>query len=350
MSIVIDVRNQHADNTYRGVGVYTRLLFKALEKQQQNITIIEKGVLPDFVELIHYPYFDLFFRTLKPLDDIPFIVTVHDVIPLVYANHYWPGFKGSITQIFQTQTLKKAKAILTDSLTSKEDIHTLLQIPKEKIEVVYLAADPELRRPTDDGIAKVKKEYGIDKPYLLYVGDINYNKNIPALLRSFAKMRNDNYDLVLVSRALQYKDIPEAKEILEILKHNKLSARVKILTNVPVEPKNVLASLYAGATWYVQPSLYEGFGLPVLEAMQCGVPVISSTGGSLKEIVDERCAVIFQPESEEQIVLALKKALNLNQNEREALVLEGLKRAAAFSWEKVARHTAKVYHRVLNGV
>ena len=349
MNVVIDVSLQHRDNAYRGVGTYTRLLFDSLKshKSVNTVELIENGQVPPNTSLIHYPYFDLFFRTLKPHENIPFVVTVHDLIPLVYANHYWPGIKGSIRQFFQIHSLKKAGAIITDSETSRQDIHNLLQMPLEKISVVYLAADPELQRPSDDIIAKTKQDFSLNKPYLLYVGDINYNKNLPALIRSFAHLKEETFDLVLVSRALGSKIIPEAREVHLAIADSGLEERVRVLTNVPLSPKQALAGLYAGAEWYVQPSLYEGFGLPVLEAMQCGTPVVASLGGSLKELVNETNAVVFKPESEEQILKALRFALDLTANEKEALTRKGIQRATDFSWQKVAQQTQDIYEKVL---
>src|SRR5690606_12186116 len=141
---------------------------------------------------------------------------------------------------------------------------------------------------------------------------------------SFAKLKQEDIDLVLVSRALHANSTPEAQEILGTIDKWNVHNRVKVLSNVPLKPKSVLASLYAGAYWYVQPSLYEGFGLPVLEAMQCGTPVISSLGGSLKELVDESNAIVFQPESEEQMVKALDVAIGLTDKQRDKLKVTGV--------------------------
>jgi glycosyltransferase involved in cell wall biosynthesis len=344
MKIAIDVSPLTSHHAYRGIGVYTDELTKALQKLNTNHEIVLKSNTSTKVyDLIHYPYFDFFFLTLPNNKSTPVVVTVHDAIPLRYPLHYPRGLRGSIKFLIQKKRLSKADAIITDSEASKQDIGRWLYPDTSKIERIYLAAPGGMIRQPESGVRKVKKKYGITEQYLLYVGDINYNKNLPALIEAYAQAHLPA-QLVLVSKAFAH-DIPEADGLRNQIKRLSLEKEVVLLSEVA--SKEELAGLYSGAYWYIQPSLYEGFGLPVLEAWSCNVPVISSNGGSLREVVQD-AALLFDPNNILSMVSTIQKGSLFNKTEREVWIRKGTNRLKAFSWEKTATQTLAVYEKVLS--
>ena len=175
---------------------------------------------------------------------------------------------------------------------------------------------------------EIKTKYDLNQSYFLYVGDINYNKNLPGLLEIFAKMPADCL-LVLVSRTLR-RDNPVAAFLWQQIDKLGIEKQLRVLNNVG---NNEMCSLYSGALWYVQPSLYEGFGLPILEAQACECPVISTTGGSLKEICADSC-------------LNYDLLLKSTDIDRDPFIEKGRHNQRRFSWEKTVNNMKEVYETV----
>lgn len=295
------------------------------------------------IDVVHYPYFDLFFHTLPLHKEAKTVVTIHDVIPLIFPQRYKPGVKGMIRFFLQLMSLRTVSAIITDSECSKKDIMKYLGMPKEKIHVVYLAGNPGMRRQASEVVRRVALQYKLPQKYVLYVGDINYNKNLPRCIEAFSKLP-DEYSLVMVGRSLKNIDIPEGAALQEAIQKNKVDSRVLLLTEVPKDPIADLAAIFTQASLYIQPSLYEGFGLSVLDALQCGVPVVSSNTSSLPEIggtIVEYC----NPYDSEDMARAMINVLSRKQSMIGRKVLE--KHADHFRWEKTAEKTAKIYEKVV---
>ena len=145
MKILINVTPLSSGHAIRGIGMYTRFLSEALERQK-GIEVYRSGLesQPDKVDVMHYPFFDLFFSTLPLLKTAKTVVTIHDVIPLLFPEQYPVGKRGALALAHQKLALRNVSAIITDSETSKRDITTHLSVPEEKIHVVYLAANPFL--------------------------------------------------------------------------------------------------------------------------------------------------------------------------------------------------------------
>lgn len=337
---ITPLANGHAR---RGVGGYTRMLQTAL----QTFTDLELHTLPvkEKVDLIHRPYFDLFAPTLPIVKSAPTVVTIHDVIPLLFPRQYPVGIKGRLAFYRQLLSLKTVKAVITDSLASQQDIARYLHVPLKKIYVTYLAANPGLEAQSDEEINRVLQRYDIRQPYVLYVGDINYNKNLPQLIKAL-KFLPDEIRLVCVGANFKPQDIPEWKAIETQAALSNVSERIVYLTEIASDSLTDLSALYSGAVAYIQPSLAEGFGLPVLEAMQCRTPVICAHNSSLIEVAGSH-ALMVSPEAE-NLAEAIKTVMSWSKTHRQEVVREAYKWSQTFSWEKTAQATKAVYEQVLS--
>jgi glycosyltransferase involved in cell wall biosynthesis len=335
-------------NSSRGIGSYTRLLIDELEKNE-DLKIYKTSTLSKEEKMkpaiVHYPFFDFFFDTLPVTSFENTIVTIHDVIPLVFPEYYKPGVKGKLRFEKQKLALRRVKAIITDSESSKEDIIKYLGLPAEKIHVVYLAANPELKAQNKKLIKKVSTKNELPKKYLLYVGDINYNKNIPQLIKMMKFIEDKDVKLVCLGRNFTPQEIPEWKWIETQLALSDVQDRVIFLNNVLTESVDELAAIYSGALMYIQPSLYEGFGLTILEAMQCKTPVVCSENSSLIEVGGEN--VIFTKPNAEDMAKSVTEVLNWSKTKRKNQIKKAYLWAQSFSWKKTAKKTIEIYKEVL---
>ena len=183
MKVALEISPLTSPHNVRGIGSYTKTLFEALKKEK-NVEVIpfkHLGKIPE-ADLIHYPYFDLFFHTMPIFGKSRTVVTIHDVIPLVFPAFFPAGKRAYINLFLQKIALKKANAVIADSKTSKADIADKLTFPNDKIHVVYLAQS-SIFRPQNPKIA-IRKKYKLPDKFILYVGDVNWNKNILGLLQA----------------------------------------------------------------------------------------------------------------------------------------------------------------------
>lgn len=348
MKIAIDSSNLSSLNKTRGIGIYAKRLASTLSQIDKTNTYLlatHANQLKN-ADLIHYPNFDLFFHTLPLIKRTKIIVTVHDVIPLVFPNKFKPGLKGKVRFRLQLKALKQANAIITDSQNSKRDIIKYLDIPSSKIKVIYLGVSPEFRPiQSSKSLTTTQNKFNLHQPFILYVGDVNYNKNIPTLIRAFSKLKNSPLDLILVSQAWSNDHIIQVKAVNGLINKLDLQTRVKKISSLFSSSIKDLVNIYNLAQAYIQPSLYEGFGLPVLEAMACGTLVVSSSASSLPEVYG-KAAIKVEPTI---IGLAegITKSLNLELKRRKQLINLGKIQAAKFTWEKTASETIKIYKSVL---
>lgn len=344
--IAIDVSPLSDGNSVRGVGFYTKNLVDALQKEIKinpdyhdfNIQLVTlpagRRVVTNF-DLIHYPYFDPFYLTL-PITKTPFIITVHDLIPIELSSLFPVGIKGKIKWLIQKYKLQKAKYILTPSHTAKYSIKKILGYPKDKIFTTYEAANSNFKKITDAKILNnIKNKYNLPDKFVLFVGDLNRNKNIINLAKACEKI---NIPLI-VAGSSAIKDVPVHPWTTDIKwVQNKQS---KYLQSIGFVAQKDLPALYNLATVYCQPSFAEGFGLPLLEAMQCGTPTCFSQNTSLAEISDYS-GLMFNPFSIDD--MAQKISILLTDNKiRQEFITKGLKRAKTFSWQQCALNTLAVY-------
>lgn len=331
MRVAVDNGPTKSGHSVRGVGWYTKELIENLKSvntpqlETEDVDFREADLSK--YDLLHYPYFSLFQHTLPLFPKSKFVVTIHDLIPLIYPEHYPAGIRGSINFLLQRMAVKKASAIITDSETSKKDIVRFLGIDPNIIHVVYLAPRKIFKKVTDMKLLnEVGKKYDLPHKFVLYVGDINYNKNIVGLVKA-CKLA----EMPLVISGKQAAEVekldlahPELRHLKEVINDLK---DVKRLGFVPEED---LVCIYNLATVYCQPSFYEGFGLPPLEAYMSGTSVAASKTQALVEILGEG-ARYFDPKDYEDM------ARSLGENgKRGSLPRE-------YSWEKTAGETAEVY-------
>lgn len=332
----------------RGTGFYLRNLKESLlesEKSNEYIFFTRGEKLPKDVDLVHYPYFEPFFLTLPVFNKNPFVVTVHDLTPLVFPKYFPAGLKGSLKWKIQRASLKKAKKIITDSISSKNDIIKYTGISEGKIEMVYLAAgsDFKKRNLSQNEIEKLLNKYHLPKKFALYVGDVTWNKNLPRLIEACLET---DIPLVLTGKALLNSDFDRKNPWnQDLIKVQELCGDKKNIMRVGFINDEDLVGLYNIATVFVMPSLYEGFGLPILEAMSCGCPVITSKEGSLKEVAGDAAFYVDAYETE-SIGKGLKKVFE-DEKLRKELSDKGIKQAGKFSWKNTARETADAYGRAV---
>ena len=262
---------------------------------------------------------------------VPHVVTVHDLTPLAV-----PGDSPKSVQLNYRyrlgKILERSAAIIADSAWTRDDICRFYRIPQERIRVIPLGYDRELFRPRHDPDALAR--YGLrGKPYLLAVGSDMPRKNLLRLAHSFSVMRDRSHYLVLAG--LHGKDA--RKRILAEAAAAGADDRIMFLDYVRDED---LPALYSGATVFCYPSLYEGFGLPVLEAMACGTPVVASNTTSVPEVAGQ-AAILVDPTDCEELAAALDSVLD-DSRRRESMRAAGLKQVASFSWERAARDTLSV--------
>ncbi|MBI4099495.1 glycosyltransferase family 4 protein [Candidatus Microgenomates bacterium] len=320
------VKPPQAGGLVRGSGYYVDHLLTALSRRVR-VSLVEFSFLPGAYkkfDLVHFPYFDEYFFTLPPVLPKRAIVSILDCTKLKFKDHFPIGPRGKVAWSWQKNRAVKATAVITISNSAKTDIETFFHIPAAKINVTYLAADP-IFKPV-----KIKKE-----SFVLYVGGVNWNKNLPTLIRACQKIKTS---LILVGQEFLARDADlthiENQPLKEILSLIKNDPRVKIPGFVPAAD---LVKLYNQAKVYVQPSIYEGFGLPVLEAMSCGTPVVCGRSGSLSEIAGAG-ATYADVTSVDDLA---QKIATVRPTGKE------IAQAKRFSWGETAKMTEAIYEKIL---
>lgn len=368
MKIVIDRRPLITGHKVRGIGVHTEELIRALKiLKYKDIKIFNvdfnKADLSKY-DLVHFSYFHPYFLTIPSQAPTKFIVTIHDLIPLIYPKHYPPGLKGKIRFLDQKIRLKKAAAVITISETSKKDIVRFLGIQEENIFVTYLAPRKIFKEIKDKTkLLKVRKKYKLPSGFVLYVGDVNYNKNVLGLVKAckIAKLplvicgkhakdiEDSKADISSLEgprdwiRYLFGQPHPERAHYQKLLNEFKKSSTIIRLGYVPDDD---LVVIYNLATVYCQPSFYEGFGLPVLEAFASGCPVVAAKTQVLVEIA-EGAALFADPNDAKDIADKITEVISDNEM-REKMIKEGVKKVKQYSWSKTAKETVSVYLKVFS--
>jgi glycosyltransferase involved in cell wall biosynthesis len=287
------------------------------------------------------PRVEIFHATehlLPPLKNARTVFTLHDLIFQFFPEYHLPLNRWFLRNAMP-HFLRRADAIIAVSECTKRDAIRVYNIPPEKITVIYEAADPALHPETDASrIAQVRARYANNQPFLLFVGVIEPRKNIIALVDALRLLRARGYPhrlLIAGRKGWLY------QPTLDHVKQTGMSDAVDFLDFVPDDD---LAALFSACDAFVFPSLYEGFGLPPLEAMAAGAPVICSNTSSLPEVVGD-AALLINPRDVGEIANAIERVIT-DSALRDELRTKGLAQAKKFSWERAARETLAVYQRV----
>ena len=255
------------------------------------------------------------------------VTTIHDMTVYLFPSSFDP--KITTTQKVRLAKVKKdVDLVIADSQTTKEDVVKFLEIPEEKVRVVYLGVSDEFRPADDEKINTVLQKYKIKKPYILSVGTQEPRKNIQKLIDVYEKIKEQHPDfsLVLVGKQGWGEGFRSTEGVIW----------------TGYVPKEDLVAVYSGSRVFVYPSLYEGFGLPILEAMACGVPIVTSNSSSMAEIAKD-VAILVDPRNETQLEKAIKMVMNLTLDDYQKMVRASLNCARKFTWTKTAKETLKIY-------
>lgn len=293
-------------------------------------------------DLAHVPHFG------SPLfPSRPTVVTIHDLIPLVL-----PAYRGSIQVRMYSRlaawAAQRAIATVADSHASARDIEQQLHIPREKIHVVHLAANARYQPPSRDELERVRAKYKLPKQFVLYLGGFDVRKNVARVMETFGRLEigeqgleTGDWRLVIAGKlpATESAFFPNPRGLAKELG---VLHQTHFLGFVAEEDK---PALYAAARVFLYPSQYEGFGLPPLEAMACGTPVIVSNASSLPEVVGD-AGILLDADDAASWSDALEKLLTDDVRCKD-LGARGLEQAKKFSWERAARETLEVYRSVV---
>jgi glycosyltransferase involved in cell wall biosynthesis len=292
----------------------------------------------DRPDLLHVQY------TAPVACPVPVVVSVHDVSFLEHPEYFPPG-RALQLQFTVRRTVKRAARILTGTEFSRWSILKVYgDLEEDKVVAVPNAAASQFRPISRDAAAAaVREQYSLAGPFILSVGDLQPRKNHVGLIRAFARLLGAHphlkHDLVLAGKETWFAD-----RVREAARESGVAGRIRFFGFVT---DTQLLNLYNACDLFVFPSFYEGFGLPVLEAMACGRAVVSSNTSSLPEVADG-AALLFDPYAVDEIVRALADLL-LDPELRLRMERLGIQRAAHFSWAKTAQRTLEVFHEVAEG-
>jgi glycosyltransferase involved in cell wall biosynthesis len=301
-------------------GPKEQLLFPGKKVKEAGIT------------LIHFPHYNV------PISYRgEYVATVHDLTHIVYPEFLGSRLKAVYASFLMKNTLRRAKHIFTVSENSKKDIVNYFVAAKEKISIAYAATDNSFCVRHKADIIYLYDKFGIPrgKKILLYVGNLKPHKNLPVLLKSLSELDNPDIILLLVGKAFKNMGLEEEEEALGI------KSRVFHTGMVSNEE---LVDFYNLADVFVFPSLYEGFGVPPLEAMACGTPVICSDNSSIPEVVGD-AAYMFDANNPEQLKAAIRKVLTDGEL-YDKLIKKGFERCKMFSWDETAKKVKNMISRL----
>jgi len=319
-----------------------KIEFKLYKTTQKKLNLWNRLRFPPIelmgfkADLLHCPDY-----LIPPTLNKIIILTIHDLAFIRFPQFNFDWFIKKYTKEVE-RNARLAKIIVADSKSTKDDIIKFFKIDPAKVKVVYLASDSRFKKLANQEKDKeVLKKYGIDKKYILSVGTIEPRKNYSTLIKAFnyIKHNNNNFNckLVIVGRTGWKSEATYRERELSLYKDD-------ILFIGRVSDKELI-QIYNQAEIFVYPSLFEGFGLPPVEAMGCGLPVIASDSSSLKEVVGN-AGILIPPDDFKEISKQISYTLK-NEKITEELKEKSLKQAKKFSWEKTARKTLKIYKEIM---
>jgi glycosyltransferase involved in cell wall biosynthesis len=269
------------------------------------------------------------------------VITIHDM-----AHEYYPEYVPATALRYLKrglpETAKRVDIILAVSGNTKEDIVRFLDVPEEKVKVIYLGISRGFHPVSDTGMLdSVRKRYNLPERFILYVGAIQPRKNITGLIKAYHRLcTKEKLDhLLVIGGPLGWK----SRDMFRLIKECGISKRI-IFTGYIEEAD--LPAIYSLADVFVFPSFYEGFGLPVVEAMACGVPVVTSNVSSLPEVTGD-AAFLVNPYSTDDLAQGIRQVFSDN-DLRQNLIKKGLERVKLFTWERCAREILKVFEELVD--
>jgi glycosyltransferase involved in cell wall biosynthesis len=316
--------------------------FKQVPESSPGYSVREQITVPrdlrrERADLFHAPHY-----VLPPLTPCKSVVTIHDCIHLRFPQ-YLPSRLGyAYARGSLWMATHRSNRIMTVSEASKRDILEYFRVPSDKIDVIYNGIDERFNQtPAEEDVVRVRERYQLDDPFVLYAGNVKPHKNIERLIEAFYMLRRgefENVKLVIIGD-----EVSKYAALRHAVHRHKLHKHVRFLGFVP---HRTLAVLYRLAAVFVFPSLYEGFGLPPLEAMASGTPVITSNVSSLPEVCGD-AALLIDPLQTEAIADAMRRVLT-DEALRTDLRRRGLERAKHFSWERSIARVSQIYREVLD--
>jgi len=314
--------------------------FRAVLEPSPNYSIREQLHVPWLLlrekpDVYHSPHY-----VLPPAIRCRSVVTIHDTIHLTFPQYLPNRLAYVYAKTSMWAAARRSNRILTVSEASKRDIVRQLDVPPEKVVVVYNAIDERFsREPDAEDVARVRERFQLDQRFMLYVGNIKPHKNLVRLIEAFHELRRgelDDLKLLIIGD-----EISKFPALRRAVHQYKLHKHVRFLGYLSDDK---LAIMYRLASVFVFPSLYEGFGLPPLEAMACGTPVVTSNVSSLPEVAGD-AAVLVDPYDTGSIVEGLRRVLTTPALAAE-MRRKGLLRAREFSWEQSVGKTHRLYQEI----
>lgn len=280
-----------------------------------------KKLKKEKIDVIHFPHYNvpLFYRK-------DFVVTVHDMTHLVFPEFLRRKIGVLYAKLLMGKALRKSRVVYTVSENSKKDILRFFHINPEKIEITYNAIDGSFYEKEKSEVAYLYEKYNIPKnnKIVLYVGNLKAHKNLSRLMEALSKMKEiDDITLLLVGKAFENQSLDEIEDRLQMKKH--------IVKTGMVESEE-LVDLYNVADVFAFPSLYEGFGIPPLESMACGTPVVCSNTSSLPEVVGD-AAMMFDPLNVDEMSECIRKVL-FDADVAKTYIAKGKEHYKVFDWSK----------------
>jgi glycosyltransferase involved in cell wall biosynthesis len=378
VKVAIDIRRM----TEFGVGTYTRNIVRALGRLDRENKyyligppdrVAEIGFLPPnfqsvplsepdttakgyfecrtvikrlSCDLVHIPHLFSMPRNTR----CPYVVTVHDVLEHLYRAHGLSGIRRALHFQFTRSALRGAARIVAVSAFTKSEIQNLFEIPSRQIEVIHNAIDERFLHghASEEDKRLLAERYQVSLPFLLYAGRISPHKNVVRIIEAFSALKAElekeakfpGLKLIVIGDELS-----RNPDLRRSVVRGGVQNDVRFLGFVPID---VLRVFYDSAKAFVFPSLYEGFGLPPLEAMAHGTPVLASNTSSLPEVVGN-AAVLVNPENVFEIMRALHRVL-IDQPLREKMKQRGYEQVQKFSWDLAARQVLRIYKEIAGGM
>lgn len=323
---------------------------EAIPADLRELPAISIGSFPDVPSFVRIPF--LYPRLARrdglallhmtymapPRLPCPLVLSVHDVSYRLFPQYFSPRVRFLLA-LLVGPSIRRAARVIAISENTRRDIIRFYRPEPERVVVTHLAAAPHFKPQPPEEIARVCAAYNLRSPYILAVGNKQPRKNLGRLVQAFAALLSDFSDLALV---IAGQSGWQGSEVEAEVARLGLAGRVRFTNYVPEAD---LPALYSGAAVFCYPSLYEGFGLPVLEAMQCGTPTVTSCTSSLPEVVGD-AALTVNPADPFEIAYGLRTLLS-EPDKRQEYSRRALDRAAWFSWERTARLTKQVYDALL---